>query len=54
MLIWIGHKKGKEGIHGVPARDLSEEEIKIRGLDRKALIKSGLYKIARKKKTKRR
>lgn len=53
MLKWIGDKKGKEGIHGVPARDLTEEEIKRRGLDRKALIKSGLYKAARKKKLKR-
>jgi len=29
---------------GVPARDLTDEEIEQLGLDKKALIKSGLYK----------
>jgi hypothetical protein len=43
MLKWIGHRKGMAGLPNVPGRDLSDEEIEARGLDRKALLKSGLY-----------
>ena len=40
MLKYVG--KGAFLI-GVPAHDLSDEEIEKRGLDKEALIKSGLY-----------
>ena len=40
MLKYVG--KGAFLI-GVPARDLTDEEIEKLGLDKKALIKSGLY-----------
>ena len=40
MLKYVG--KGNYLI-GVPARDLSDEEVEKLGLDKKVLIKSGLY-----------
>lgn len=43
MLKWIGKEKGMDGIPGIPGRDLSDEEIKKRGLDVKMLVQSGLY-----------
>lgn len=42
MLKWIGHTKGAEGLIGVPARDLSVEEVEQHGGE-KGLIATGLY-----------
>lgn len=41
MLKWIGNQKGIEGIVGIPARDLTDEEVKQYG--EKALLDTGLY-----------
>lgn len=46
-LIYVGNG---ESVHGVPARDLTEEEVSIHG--QKRLIESGLYKLADAKKQK--
>lgn len=40
MLKYVG---GGAFLIGVPARDLTDEEIEELGLDRKILIESGLY-----------
>jgi len=45
MLKWIGDKKGAEGLPDVPARDLSDEEIKKRKLNERELVKTGLYEL---------
>ncbi|NIR67729.1 MAG: hypothetical protein GWN76_24420 [candidate division Zixibacteria bacterium] len=42
---------GKGSLHGVRAKDLSEEEIKKYGYDEKALIASGLYSLVEKPKS---
>ena len=47
MLKYVG--KGAFLI-GVPAHDLSDEEIEKLGVDKKTLIKSGLYKEEKPKK----
>jgi hypothetical protein len=41
MLKWIGNQKGIEGIFGIPARDLTDEEVKQHG--EKMLLDTGLY-----------
>lgn len=41
MLKWVGNTKGLEGIVGVPARDLTEEEVKQ--FNKRDLIASGCY-----------
>lgn len=46
-MIYIGNG---ESMHGVPARDLTEEEVSIHGQQR--LLQSGLYKLAEVKKQK--
>ncbi len=51
MLIWIGKEKGIEGLPGVPARDLSDEEVKTYGGEA-WLIKTGLWQKPREKKAK--
>ena len=43
MLKWIGKEKGAWGLPNIPARDMSDDELKERGLDKKALIETGLY-----------
>lgn len=43
MLRWIGKEKGAWGLPNIPARDMSYDELKERGLDKKALIETGLY-----------
>lgn len=42
MLIWIGKEKGIECLPGFPARDLSEQEVKVYGERR--LLSTGLWK----------
>lgn len=42
MLKWIGYKLGVEGLPGIPARDLSAEEVEQHGGE-KALVATGLY-----------
>jgi len=54
MLKFVGKEKGLEGVHGVPARDLTEKEIKEWGLDRKALVRSRCYEEVKPAKKKRR
>lgn len=46
MLKWIGREKGIEGLPGIPARDLSDEEVAKFG--KKKLLESGLYVEAKK------
>lgn len=42
MLKWIGYLKGVEGLDGIPARDLSEDEVEQYGGEA-ALVATGLY-----------
>lgn len=42
-LIWIGSEKGMQGFPGIPARNLSDEEMRQRGLDVAFLLETGLY-----------
>jgi hypothetical protein len=41
-LKWIGYQKGVEGLHGIPARDLGDEEVALYGGEA-ALVATGLY-----------
>ena len=50
-LIWIGNKKRMEGIVGIPARDLTSDEVKKHGGE-KALLVTGLYELPEKPKAK--
>lgn len=45
MLKWIGNLKGLEGIPGIPARDLTVEEVKKFG--KTELLKSGCYEVVK-------
>ena len=42
MLKWIGREKGQDGLPGIPARDLSAEEVERYG-GAAALLATGLY-----------
>lgn len=42
MLKWIGNTKGSAGLVGIPARDLTDEEVKNLGGE-KQLLSTGLY-----------
>jgi hypothetical protein len=42
MLKWIGHTQGVEGLFNIPARDLTDVEVKQFGGE-KVLLASGLY-----------
>lgn len=52
MLKWVGADRGLVGLPNVPGRDLSEKEIERLGLDREALLATGLYKESKPKKKK--
>lgn len=47
-LIWVGKEKGAEGLPGIPARDLSDEEVKKFGKEN--LLGTGLYAEPKKEK----
>jgi hypothetical protein len=42
MLKWIGREKGRDGLPGIPGRDLSDDEVALYGGET-ALIETGLY-----------
>lgn len=50
-LKWIGTQKGVEGLPGIPARDLSEAEVKAYGGEQ-TLIGTGLWERPRPEKPK--
>lgn len=49
ILIYIGRVSGDgpEFLFGVPARDLTEQDVEERGLDVDALLETGLYEDTR-------
>ena len=47
MLKWIGDKRGSCGIVGIPARDLTNDEVKQFGEE--YLLSTGLYEKAKAK-----
>lgn len=42
MLIWIGARQGQLGIPGIPARDLTDDEVQRHGGEAE-LLKTGLW-----------